>query len=224
MEEKKSYYAIIPANVRYDESLCANAKLLYGEITALCNETGFCWARNRYFAELYGVTNITISRWLKQLSDSGYIKTQITYDAKTKEILERTISLNVNTYLQNCYEGINKNDNTPINKIVKDNNTIMNNTLNIKENVKKKFVPPTLDEVVAYCKERKNYVDAQKFFDYFEASGWVDSKGNKVKNWKQKIITWEQNTQPNPKQEYMTHNYTKEQCNSLIDDLDEVEI
>lgn len=56
---------------------------------------------------------------------------------------------------------------------------------------KKKFVPPTLDEVKDYCKQRKNSVDAQKFFDYFEASGWVDSKGNPVRNWKQKIITWE---------------------------------
>jgi hypothetical protein len=61
------------------------------------------------------------------------------------------------------------------------------------------FVPPTLEEVQAYCKERNNNVDAQKFFDYFntpDAQGraWIDSKGNKVKNWKQKIITWEQHS------------------------------
>ena len=46
----KSYYAIIPANVRYDRRLTANAKLLYGEITALCNEKVYCWERNSYFS------------------------------------------------------------------------------------------------------------------------------------------------------------------------------
>ena len=53
------------------------------------------------------------------------------------------------------------------------------------------FTPPTIDDVIAYCKERESPVDPKKFFDYFNAGGWVDSRGNHVKNWKQKIITWE---------------------------------
>lgn len=56
---------------------------------------------------------------------------------------------------------------------------------------KKEFIPPTLEEVQEYCRQRKNNVDAKKFFDYFDASGWVDSKGKPVLNWKQKVITWE---------------------------------
>lgn len=56
---------------------------------------------------------------------------------------------------------------------------------------KTKFTPPTLEEVQAYCQERGNKVDAKAFFDYFTTGGWKDSKGNPVKNWKQKIITWE---------------------------------
>ena len=58
---------------------------------------------------------------------------------------------------------------------------------------KKRFVPPTLDEVKAYCQERNNNVDAQKFVDYYSASKWIDGKGEPVKNWKQKVITWERN-------------------------------
>lgn len=53
------------------------------------------------------------------------------------------------------------------------------------------FIPPTFEEVAAYCKNRGNDVDPRKFFDYFHESGWVDAKGNRVRNWKQKIITWE---------------------------------
>lgn len=60
-----------------------------------------------------------------------------------------------------------------------------------KKSTPKRFAPPSLDEVRTYCKQRNSSVDAERFFDYFEASGWVDSKGNHVRNWKQKVITWE---------------------------------
>jgi hypothetical protein len=62
---------------------------------------------------------------------------------------------------------------------------------NTKRLSTKEFIPPTLEEIEAYCKSRNNNVDAKRFFDFFDASDWVDSKGNKVRNWKQKVITWE---------------------------------
>lgn len=53
------------------------------------------------------------------------------------------------------------------------------------------FVPPTLAEVEAYVRERDSSVDPRQFFEYFQAGNWMDSKGQKVKNWKQKLLTWE---------------------------------
>lgn len=52
---------------------------------------------------------------------------------------------------------------------------------------KKKFQPPTLEEVQNYFRE-KGYKNAEKAFEYYDAAGWVDSNGNKIKNWKQKMI------------------------------------
>lgn len=136
MEVQRGYYAIIPAKVRYDKMLPANAKLLYGEITALCNEKGFCWAGNGYFAELYGVSNISISNWITKLEKCGYIYREIIYKGGTKEIEKRLLYLdppikeNFNTPKRKVKEGIKEIFNTPIKENFKDNNTGFNNTEN----------------------------------------------------------------------------------------------
>ena len=118
-EQQKAYYAIIPAEVRYDKDLAPNAKLLYGEITALCNDKGYCWATNQYFADLYKVSKITVSRWISTLNKKGYISIDTLYREGTKELIGRHI------YIVN----------TPINKNVKENNTSINNTFNNKKDV-----------------------------------------------------------------------------------------
>ena len=92
-KQNVGYYAVIPASVRYDNRVCANAKLLYGEITALCNKEGYCWATNKYFAELYGVSARTVTKWVKQLTDNGYLKSEIVYKAGTREIAARYLRL-----------------------------------------------------------------------------------------------------------------------------------
>jgi DNA-binding transcriptional ArsR family regulator len=75
--EEPSYYATIPAPVRYDESLSSSAKLFYGELTALSKKLGYCWATNQYFVDLYKVDKDTISRWISQLTDAGHIEVSI---------------------------------------------------------------------------------------------------------------------------------------------------
>lgn len=141
--EKIGYYAIIPARVRYDNELPANAKLLYGEITALCNKEGYCWATNDYFANLYGCAKSTISRWVSILKRRGHIITRFIQDKNGNETGQR--------YIQICEYPFSKtsaplleNEATPTQKCEaplleneKDNNTT-NNIMNITLKYNKK--------------------------------------------------------------------------------------
>lgn len=83
-----AYYAVIPADVRYDRDLRPNAKLLYGELTSLCCSKGYCWATNEYFAGLYDLSVSTVSRLIGQLEDGGYIRCEM---VKTETGSERRI-------------------------------------------------------------------------------------------------------------------------------------
>jgi hypothetical protein len=192
-ENKKSYFAVIPANIRYDESLPPNAKLLYGEITALCNAEGYCWASNKYFADLYGVSISSIKRWIKSLIDKGYITSKMVYKEGGSEIEMR--------WLQICTEGGVKNEPTPSAKNEPDNTTSSNTTTNTTNEYKgnPRFTPPTLEEVQAYCIERHNSVDAERFIDYYTSNGWMVGK-NKMKDWKSAVRTWERNGFSNKQQ------------------------
>lgn len=175
MKEKPSYYAIIPAEVRYSKKLTPNAKLLYAEITALCNMNGKCTASTEYFCRLYEVSRGAVQNWLKMLDDNGYIDRTVIYRQGSKEIMHRYInlkdkgSINIST------------DNTNIN---------ITNTNLTDSNKKAFFKKPTVEEVHQYCNERKNKVCADAFIDFYESKDWMVGS-NKMKNWKACVRTWE---------------------------------
>jgi hypothetical protein len=66
------------------------------------------------------------------------------------------------------------------------------------EQKRTRFVPTTLEEVKDYCSERKNNVDAERFFDYYSANGWVQGKNKPIKDWKACVRTWEKNDKGSP--------------------------
>ena len=147
-----SYYAVIPSSVRYDNELKPNEKLLYGEITALCDKLGYCWATNDYFAKLYNVSRETVSRWVNHLIKKGYLFSQIIYKENSSEILNRVLKLdkNLNIDITNFYRKrdifpiddfvdsvltkksreYSQNNQESIDEKVKENNTSINNTSN----------------------------------------------------------------------------------------------
>lgn len=131
MERKPGYLALIPAEVRYDTGLAPNAKLLYGEITALAGADGFCWATNDYFAKLYQMDKRTISRLINDLKDRGHVEVEIIRKRGGEGPIElrkifigrkvmaasKGIDKNVHTPRQKCREGQDK--------IVQDNNVYL---------------------------------------------------------------------------------------------------
>ena len=91
MKENPSYYAIIPASIRYNPNLSMSSKMLYGEITALCNKEGFCWASNEYFAKLYGVHKNTVSKWINDLIKEGFLTSEVSNNYERKIYLSEII-------------------------------------------------------------------------------------------------------------------------------------
>ena len=173
--DKPNYYAVIPAKVRYSKKLTPNAKLLYAEITALCNMNGRCNASTKYFCKLYEVSRSSIQNWLKLLEDNNFIIRDVKYKQGSREIESRYIKLVNNPKLKMS------TDNTNIN--------INNNNLT-DSNKKGRFKKPTLDDVKNYCILRKNNIDAEAFIDFYESKNWMVGK-NKMKCWKACVRTWE---------------------------------
>jgi len=69
---------------------------------------------------------------------------------------------------------------------------------------KRRFVPPTVDEVKEYCAERKNNVNAERFIDYYSSQNWKKANGRPLEDWKAAVRTWEKNSYDKPKQSTVT--------------------
>lgn len=113
------YTALLPPAVRYDHELRPAAKLLYAEISAMADVTGFCWATNRYLAALLGLAKRTVTELLTQLEERGYIMMEILRNEKN-EITERRLFLTdaglmrLPPVTKNTHPPIAKNRYTPM--------------------------------------------------------------------------------------------------------------
>lgn len=174
----------IPKEVWLDTRLNALDKIILAEIDSLDMGEDGCWASNKYIADFCQCSETKVSTAISNLIAYGYLYVK-SFDGRLRVLKSRLSNFERQT-LKKCEADFQKLKQS--NTKNKTNNKTKKKDIGEK---RKRFVPPTLDEVKAYCLERKNNVDPQKFFDYFNASDWYDSKGNKVKSWKQKVITWE---------------------------------
>ena len=187
----------IPKEIWINDNLNLQEKCFLTEINSLDNEERGCFALNEHFAEFFNLSKNRCSEVIKSLQDKGYIDVNYKYDGK--KIIKRTIRVKDKYFTPSIFRQTPSENRqspsisrqTPSENLV-DRITVENNNLvYIYEQI---FVPPKLDEVEAYCKERNNNVDAKRFFDYYSAGNWKDKAGKPVKNWKQKMIAnWERN-------------------------------
>ena len=197
-------------------------------ISSLTAEKGYCYAKNSYFAEMFDINEVSVSRKINKLIKKGYLTAE--YEMRGNEIKNRKLRLTkmLTDRYQKSEPTINKNVNGyPI------NNIIYNNTIHKRESIgqsptpvpqNKRFKKPSLEEVKEYCLERKNKIDAENFINFYDSKGW--KVGNTpMKDWKACVRTWE-------KKNFANFDFKKPRANiktrenidtsGLIDDLDNI--
>ena len=202
--DKPNFYSILPAHVRYDKNLTDKAKLIFSEITSLCNSNGECYAQNEYFENLYSLSERTVTRIISLLKKRGYIEIKYIYKFGSKEIEKRIISISKNITDKVVTEmttgGVKNGEDNNIKKY-----NISNEIL-----YKEKNKIPTLEEIREYAIKREvKFVDCEYFYNYFNDNNWIDSKGRKVRSWKQKLLTWEKHEKERHKGSDESERYTR---------------
>jgi DNA-binding Lrp family transcriptional regulator len=199
-----------------DKNLTWFSKILFYEILDNSFEYGYFYYSTSFLAKTFDVSEKTILNSLKELEENNYIKRETTLYEGKNQIKERKIYIlgseeNFTTwckifptlvkiisegseenFIRYCKElHINLDNNNKKDIIVKEEKTEkLVKEKSTKE--KKVFVKPTLEEMIEYVFTEKGYPKnlANFIFNYYEAGNWHDTKGNPVRNWKQKISGW----------------------------------
>lgn len=151
MREQCSMWAILPAKVRYDKRLPANAKLLYAEIAAKCNTQNVCYMHNATMAETLGMTPTWVSKLLAQLQALGYIEIHLDYKSRNKG--RRIITLTAKPYVYDKAQGgIEQKCKTGIEQKCK---TVLAKSARPIENDDTKINPPQAPQGGGECAEEE---------------------------------------------------------------------
>jgi DNA-binding Lrp family transcriptional regulator len=185
-------YIVIQGWMCNDLQLSGNELLIYALIYGFSQdgESEFCGSR-AYIANTFNISKPTVDKSLKTLVKKGYIiKHQMIIN--DVQVNRYKVSLQV---VKNLYGGSKEflphsketlHGGSKESLLYNYNNNNYNNT----DNDNKERIPPTLEQVQDYCRERGNDVDAQRFIDFYESKGWMVGK-NKMKDWKACVRTWE---------------------------------
>ena len=182
---KEKTYVNIQSWMRTELGLSGNELIAYALIYGFCQDGETCFRGSMgYIAYWLGTTRQGAIKIMKRLVEKGAVE-------RIEEIQNGVMFVKYRSL-----QGVNKVDIGCKQSIHEGCKESLHNNDNIYNNNKKhsviRFVPPALDEIEQFCKERGNGVDAKRVFDYYSSANWKDGRGNPVRNWKQKIIAvWE---------------------------------
>ena len=219
---KRENYITVQGFMLTDLKLKGNELLIYACIY------GFSQAENQvfsgslqYLADWTNSTKQGVSKCLKSLVEKGYIRKidKIINGVKFCEYQATKFDTVYNKVeqgmQQSCIGGMQQSCNNNIGLYPIDNQE------NNRVIPTRRFTPPTLEEVQAYCIERQNDVDAQRFIDYYSSNGWMVGK-NKMKDWKAAVRTWERNnfgSAPASNKKYGANGIAIDESKTDLDDL-----
>ena len=175
---KEENYIVIQGWMRERLKLKGNELLVYAVIY------GFSQAEQQrftgslqYLADWCGASKQGVLNNLKALLEKGLIKRE-----------ERVINgVKFVEYYTTQFNGV-------LNKVEQGIKLSLPNNIDDNKDITHKyvgrFVPPTVEEVQAYCNERSNHINAQRFVDYYQSRGWMVGK-SKMKDWRAAVRTWE---------------------------------
>nr|DAE07792.1 MAG TPA: helix-turn-helix domain protein [Siphoviridae sp. ct5kv15] len=200
---KKGAYGIVYQEIMRSPDLPGNAKLIYAYLASFAGKEDECYPSVETICAELNMSKTTMYKYMNALVDCGVIEKKQTYvgNIKSRVIYRITHEINKNvgfpkkseTEKITCSDsenlgfreiGISTDSETNI------NNTNINNINNNNKRGNRRFTPPTLEDVKAYCQERNNQVDPERFLDFYSAKGWMIGK-NKMKDWKAAVRTWE---------------------------------
>lgn len=179
---EKENYIVVQGWMITELGLKGNELLIYAVIHGFSQVPNQSFTGSlQYLADWINGSKQTVINCLKSLIDKDLIiKIEKTYNGVKFFEYQSKIFNRGQNFLPNNIEK----ENIIINNNIKESQPIITKS--------KRFVPPTLEEVKAYCKERHNDVDPVEFMAHYTATNWYRGK-TKISNWRACVITWEKN-------------------------------
>lgn len=240
----KGGWGIVAKGIMRNKELSPESKCIYAYLTSFTDENSQCFPSRKLMLNELGMSENRFSKYMKELTDAGIVEIKKTRDGNIfghniytihHEITVKECNIELtegvkSRHSQNESVGSdNENiqsrhsqngsaemwsaENLSTNK-TSFNKTSFNNTSIENKSKSKRFTPPTLEEVQAYCKECGYGIDSEQFIDFYSSKDWMIGK-NKMKDWKSAVRTWERRnkvagqTQVAPVQEEPIHYETQ---------------